>query len=188
MLNLLAALPLLFPPTAPGLIKRIDGGEIVVEMTRGPDGFPKGTALGVLGAPIDKAFATLTDFGRYSQYYTGIPKSQVRRQSGSESQVYLVIDFPWPMADRWALLEFKVDEPGRKFEWRRIGGTVRRYEGEARFAPWPGNRTVMEFDAMIDPGFAFLPQWLLGYFTAQSLPGVVSGPRDYLIRTAKAGN
>jgi hypothetical protein len=187
MLTWLAALPLLFPPTAPQVVKRLEDGEIVVELHKDDEGFPEGTSVGLLGAPVDRSWSILTDFDSYFRYYTGISRSQVRRRAGESAQVFMVIDFPWPLPDRWVLLDFKLDPESRTFTWRRVDGSVRRYQGRTRLAPWPGNRTVMEFDGMIDPGFPFLPNWLLSYFTAQSLPGIVSGPRDYINRTAKSG-
>ncbi|MBM3267652.1 MAG: SRPBCC family protein [Candidatus Sericytochromatia bacterium] len=184
---LLAALPLLFPPADPQVVRRLEAREIVVELHRDEDGFPEGTSTGLLGAPLQRAWEVLTDFDAYSQYYTGIHRSEVRRRSGNQVLVHMVIDFPWPMPDRWVLLDFRLDEAGRRFTWTRLDGTVKRYRGALRLAPWPGNRTVMEFDGLIDPGFPFLPNWLMAYFTAQSLPGIVSGPRDYLDRTARSG-
>ena len=129
----------------------------------------------------------MTDFDMYQSFYTGMPKSETRKRDGQNVVAYFSLVFPWPMPQRWTLNSFEVDRAGRSFKWKRTDGSIRRYEGAARFSEWPGRRTLMQFEASMDPGFTFIPNWLLAYLTAQSLPAIVSGPRDYLQRTAKAG-
>lgn len=176
------------PPVTPDLASRLENGEIVVQMRSNPDGVPIGMSSGLIAAPPDRVFALMTDFDRYRHFYQGMPKSETRRRDGRNVVAYFMLEFPWPMPRRWTVNEFQVDREGRSFTWKRLDGTVKRYDGMARFSGWPGKRTLMQFEALMDPGFGFLPTWLLSYLTAQSLPGIVSGPRDYLQRTAKAGS
>ena len=151
------------------------------------DGMPLGTASGLINASPDRVFALMTDFDSYSRFYTGMPRSETRRRAGRTVDAYFMLEFPWPLPRRWTLDKFQVDHEGRSFTWSRLDGTVKRYEGVARFSEWRGHRTLMRFQAAMDPGFGFVPNWLLSYLTATGLPAIVSGPRDYLQRTAKAG-
>ncbi|MBM3275223.1 MAG: SRPBCC family protein [Candidatus Sericytochromatia bacterium] len=166
----------------PKQVRRLERGEVVVSLRSEPDGSPHGTSIGILNKPVERVWALMTDYDKYSSLYTGVPKSQVNWREGNRAEVYLGLWFPWPMPGRWVTLEFEERPDRYEFEWSRKSGSVRRYEGLARFSDWPGNRTLMRFDAVIDPAFPLLPKWLLGYFTAQSLPGIISGPRDYLSR------
>ena len=182
---LLAAVPD-FPPVPLHLAGRLEAGEIVVEMRNVP-GPPSGTSTGLIGAPIDKVWTIMTDFGSYSRYYTGIPRSQMRRRLGRSVQAHFIIEFPWPMPNRWLIQEFDLYPEQHTVTWKRLDGTVKRFDGAFKFTAWGRDRTLMQYVAVIDPGFSLMPSWLLSYFTAQSLPGVVSGPRDYMQRMARAG-
>lgn len=166
-------------------MQRLEAGEIVATLTTDAAGDPVGMSMGIIDAKPDRVWATLTDFGRYNDYYTGISSSEIRKREGKTQWVYFVIDFPWPLPDRWTLNETHIDAGNRSFDWKRVEGTVKKYEGVIHVFEWPGNRSLLRFVGVLDPGFPFFPRWLMAYFQAQSLPGVISGPRDYLIRTTK---
>lgn len=172
----------------PQTVTRLERGEIIVEMRQRTHGNTSmAVSMGIIAAPVDQVWNLIVDYGQYERLYTGIPRSDVRSRLGSKATVYLEIDLPWPLPDRWCILEFQADEPRKLLTWKRISGTFRKYEGRAKLSVWTVNRTFLQVEAGFDPGYDFLPGWLLDYFIENSVPGVVSGPRDHLQRLPSRG-
>ena len=58
--------------------------------------------------------------------------------------------FPWPVNDRWVLLEITHDDKAMKQTWHRLAGNIKEDHGSWQLSPAPGNKTLAVCDIHVD--------------------------------------
>lgn len=175
---------LLSTALTPPELQALDQGQVLTHLEPGDEPVHEAFAEGVVKAPPAKVWALLTDFADYDRVYTGIKRSEVRGRVGNIVLGYFLLDFPWPLPRRWTLNETYLDPAHLTFSWKRIDGTVKRYQGSLHLYPWHQNQTRMVFRAVMDPGLAFVPGWFIDYVSLNTLPAIIQGVRDHVRQEA----
>lgn len=105
------------------------------------------------------------------------------------NQVFQYYDLPWPVSNRWMVLQNKHDETeGSKglyrCTWRSTAGNVKTLTGEFRLEPFEGdpNKTLMFYRVETDPGH--VPKFLLKWGVKKSLPAAMRVIRRESVRMA----
>ncbi|MBU6428155.1 MAG: SRPBCC family protein [Cyanobacteria bacterium REEB65] len=185
---------MLFPLTVfvpalltPQTVQQLDAGQVITQVEPGNEPLHHVWCQGIVNAPPSRVWDVLTDFADYDHIYTGIKRSEIRGRTGNTLFGYFLLEFPWPLPERWTLNETRLHPGHLAFDWDRVDGTVKRYEGSLELYPWENNKTRMVFRALMDPGLNFVPGWLVDYVASTTLPGIIQGARDYLARTANSG-
>ena len=161
-------------------VQALRDGKVLTHLEPGNTPVHEAYAEGIVDAPPTKVWALLTDFDHYDRIYTGIEQSAVRSRSGNTIMGYFLLDFPWPLPKRWTLNATYLEPARMRFTWRRVGGTVKDYEGSLKLYPWGDHETRMVFRALMDPGLAFVPGWLIDYVSLNTLPAIVQGVRAHV--------
>ncbi len=142
-----------------------------------------GQAPGRLGltAELDVPAATVlrifSDVGRYPSIFPAIKRADVRSRSPGRSVSFIEVEFPWPIGPRWLLAETTV--AGDRIRWRRLEGTLKRFEGSLQASDIAAGRSKAIYDAIVDPGWV-APGWLSGWLEARVIEGVLAETRRYL--------
>jgi len=130
-----------------------------------------------LDAPAARVVRILSDVSRYPLIYPAIKRAEVRERSPGRSISHIEIEFPWPIGSRWLVAE--TSTAGERIRWRRLDGTIRRFEASLVARDVSAGRSRATYDALVDPGWAG-PGWLSGWLEARILEGLVSETRRYL--------
>jgi hypothetical protein len=88
----------------------------------------------------------------------------IRRTGPETGEAYYLVDFPWPMQDRWVVTELRYDKKNYRIGWRRLRGTIPYSSGfyELRESE---NYTRITYESELDPGLRHVPRWLINYVT-----------------------
>lgn len=170
---------LLAPALPPADLQRLEAGEILVWVEDSESTSRRASASGVVNAPPDVVYAVMSDFNRLSSIYPLLLKSEVRHKTADRVLTYFVLDYPWPLRDRWVETMTVLRPQDRSFDWKSVAGTVDRYDGACQFSPWAGNRTLIRFETVMDPGLPFLSGWFMRFIQGIALPMVIEGPKKY---------
>lgn len=90
---------------------------------------------------------------------------------------------PWPISDRWMILQDKNDETHAgegifRSEWTLAAGNVKTMDGYIALSPFEGNPNVtrMEYKTLTDPD-AHVPKFLLKWGLYRVMPDVIKAIR-----------
>lgn len=186
-------------------------GEIVVLKARRRDAsLVGGTALGLVDAPLARTWEAVNDFNRFAEFMprlrvarlvdTSVEKP-VRAQerwdrrdlealiaghflarAQSERVLFFnVLDAPFPVRDRWYLLDMQIDADAHRVQWTLITGNLKATEGSWALTAWPddANRTLAAYTSYSDTGLP-LPAFVVRMALTSTLPGVLQGLRRHL--------
>lgn len=159
---------------------RVSRGEIVVLMEAGDAPIKRALVVGLVDASPAEVFKVYSDFSNYKTLF-GITKSEVIRNDGNVQFGRFVIDFPWPLGQRWTLNETFVDPRNRIIRFKRQEGTFKTYDGLLRVLPEAPKGSRIVYQARIDPDLP-VPPWLVNWAQEQIFPQVIQCVRDHLKR------
>ena len=163
----------------PGSFSRIPTGtDIYTHLDRTGQTVGIVTVIGHIRANPDKVYAALTNPKLTSELFPNLKKNELRRKEGDRYYFYSVLDFPWPMDDRWSLNETRYFPDIKGLSWRRTDGSVRVNEGAWRLFP-SNEGTLMIYKVRFDPGLSMIPDWLLNYGMEKEAPGIIHSLRRY---------
>jgi hypothetical protein len=109
--------------------------------------------------------------------FPAIKRVEVRHRTVGRLLSYAEIEFPWPIGPRWVLAETLTT--GDRVRWRRLEGSVRRFEGVLKVSEVAAGRSRIVWDATVDPGWA-ASGWLANFLGNQAIEGLVADARRYL--------
>lgn len=177
MTNPATALP--NPTTDPQLMKRLRAGEVISRLTE--QGAVRDVlVMGHIKHPAPTAFRVFTDYPRRPSIYESTRKAEVRNTDPLNPRVYYLMNFPWPLTDRWVLDEERLDPANGRLTWRMIDGNVASFAGEAQFFPDGHRHCVMVLKGQADPGIAIIPDWLMNRIQKLLVPGIVRSLTQYM--------
>ena len=130
--------------------------------------------LDATAAAIVRLFANVT---RYPDIFATIKRVDIRSRTPARSVAYVEAAFQWPLGDRWVQLETVVT--GDRVRWRRMDGSIRRFEGSLVATDLPAGRSRVIYDAIVDPGWA-APGWLTAWLESRVEDALVADTRRYL--------
>lgn len=173
-----AALPP--PPDAfyqlsPAEERRVEQGEIVVHAEDMPDPVKRTLIEGLVDAPPAITYRVYTDFGHYREIFQ-IDDSEVLSRQGNTLYGKFVVDFPWPIGERWTDNLTVLSPADRSFTFRRVAGNFRLYQGSLRVLPEGASRSRVIYTAQVDPSLP-VPSWLLNMVQSQIFPSVIGAVR-----------
>lgn len=184
--------------------ERLARGEIVVKrLPAAHKGELGGRSQGVIAAPLDRVWAVLNRSGEFADYMPNFLASwlidrsvqpevicrgdwhrgQLERLlavhrlgdwSGDTVLFYNVLDMPFPVSDRWYLLEMWRDRETYTIGWNQLVGNLKTTRGSWELSPWAYGQTLATYTTVSIPGIA-LPRFLLEIGLNQSLPEVIRG-------------
>jgi hypothetical protein len=98
---------------------------------------------------------------------------------------YNVLDMPFPVSDRWYLLEMMRDKATHSISWSQVIGNLKSTAGSWQLAPWlDGRHTLATYTTVSEPGIA-LPGFVLDMGLTQSLPCVIKALRKRVAQPGK---
>jgi hypothetical protein len=104
------------------------------------------------------------------------------RKVGStwSNYTFQLFNLPWPVSDRWYIIENSADETKGaegvyRTTWESRAGNIRSLSGELKLEPFDGdkNRTLLHYRVDTDPGAA-IPRFLLKWGVKKSLPAAMT--------------
>jgi hypothetical protein len=196
--------------------RAVAGGRIVVLTSQPPaPGLVGGTAVGLVDAPVDATWEALNDFNRFAAFMprmrvaqlvdtAALPQVTARahwergaletllarhpldRPRDERFYFYNVLDAPFPLGDRWYLLEMQRDAISHTICWTLVTGNLKATQGGWRLRPWPADprRTLAEYTSYSDTGLP-LPAFVVRAGVNTTLPGVIRGLRRRLAEVAR---
>lgn len=78
-------------------------------------------------------------------------------------------NFPWPVSDRWVLLEITHDDKAMKQSWRWLAGNIEQDYGKWVLKPAPGGKTMGINDIHLDFGVP-APSAFIAFAMSVTLP------------------
>jgi hypothetical protein len=196
--------------------RAVASGRIVVLTPRPPaPDLVGGTALGLVDAPVDATWEALNDFNHYATFmprvrvahlvdaaaWTQVAARAPWERGALEALLvhhpldrpqderfffYNVLDAPFPVRDRWYLLEMRRDLSAHTLRWTLVAGNLKATQGGWTLRPWPADprRTLAEYTSYSDTGLP-LPAFVLRAGLTQTLPDVIRGLRRRLAEVAR---
>lgn len=170
------------PPEAsegltPHELKLLERGEVVVQLRDTRESTLKDVrCVGIVKATPDRIWSVLTDYEAYGRIFPRILRSEVRAKDGHSEDHYSLLDYPWPLADRWTVNRITHDAVRRAINWRRVEGSVREVVGSWQLIP-DGEHTVVVYKVRLDPGIPLVPAWAIDWGTKQVAPDIIRSIR-----------
>ncbi len=202
MLAFLAAVAIAAP-----VDERLARGEVVVtRMPACERGALGGRSQGVVRAPIERVWTVLNESNEFENYMPNFLASWLISRSvqpevvcrsdwqrgelerllagqrladwlGDTVLFYNVLDMPFPVSDRWYLLEMWRDHVSHTIGWNQLVGNLKMNRGSWELSPWAVDQTLATYTTVSIPGIS-LPRFFLDIGLNQSLPGVIRGLRN----------
>ncbi|HTW91764.1 MAG TPA: SRPBCC family protein [bacterium] len=194
--------------------ERLARGEIVVtRLPAARKGQLGGRSQGVIAVPLDRVWAVLNRSNEFADYMPNFLVSWLvdraamgdiacRRWQRAELEgvlkkylladwigdtvlFYNVLDMPFPVSDRWYLLEMTRDTTTHSISWSQVVGNLKSTAGSWQLAPWLDSvHTLATYTTVSEPGIA-LPAFVLDMGLNQSLPGVIKALRKRVAQPDK---
>jgi hypothetical protein len=187
--------------------ERLARGEVVVtRLPAGERGTLGGRSQGVVRAPIERVWTVLNESNEFENYMPNFRASwlidrlvqpevacrgdwqrgdlerliaghRLADWPGDTVLFYNVLDMPFPVSDRWYLLEMWRDRELHTIGWSQLVGNLRTTHGSWELSPWAAGQTLATYTTVSNPGIS-LPRFFLDIGLNQSLPGVIRGLRN----------
>ena len=169
----------------------VDGAEGICVYNRRVPGSPIHAVLAraVIDAAPQRAFAVIGDYAHYAEFMPYVRESRVLSDTGATRRVFLALDFPLFISDRYSTIELsegsgEVGQAVQRIEWTLAaagdafvpadgGEPLRVNDGiwELR-AQDGGRRTDVLYYVHTDPG-GYLPTWIVELANNVAVPRVI---------------
>lgn len=157
--------------------KAIEHGEVVVRLRNTHESTLKDVlCVGLIKAPADRVWDVLLDYDRYDKIFKGILRTETRAKDGPVEDHYSLLDYPWPMADRWVVNRITHAGDRRSITWHRVEGTVKEVVGSWRLVPM-GDETLVIYKVRLDPGIPLIPAWAIDWGSQRVAPDIIHSVR-----------
>ncbi len=155
-----------------------DGQKIYTSLKRNGQTLGVVTVIGHIQASPEKVYSALTNPELTSELFPKLKENQLKYRKGDLYYYHSVLDFPWPVKDRWSLNETQFYPGIHGLRWKRTEGSIKVNEGAWRLFP-SDQGTLMIYQVRFDPGLALVPDWLLNYGMEKEAPGIIHSLRNY---------
>src|SRR5688572_23813085 len=163
----------------PAEARRVEQGDVVVQLRETTGSALKNVVcVGYVEAPSASVWRVITDYDHYPRIFPGILKSETRSVKGPVETHYTLLDYPWPLPDKWTLNEI-THRPPQHISWRRVDGSVKELVGSWRLYP-EGDRTLVVYSVRVDPGLPLVPRWAIQWGTTRVAPNIVKNLRKHV--------
>ena len=192
-------------PDDPNQLAKLARGEIIVtRLPDDNPRILGGQAQATIDAPIERIWEILNDFNRYAEFLPRQVKSWIvspevlaeisqesglsRRQAeyllgpyrldsveGDTVYSYNVLDMPFPVSQRWYLLETVRDVEQYSLTWHQVTGNLRATTGSWQLEPLD-DKTLATYTTRSDVGIS-VPGFLVNLGLNQTLPDVIKALR-----------
>lgn len=162
---------------SPHELRALEHGDVVVQLRDTRESTLKDVrCVGIVHATPERIWSVLVDYEAYGKIFPRILRSEVRAKEGHTEDHYSLLDYPWPLADRWTLNRIVHDEHSRAIDWKRVEGSVKEVAGSWRLIA-DGPRTVVVYKVRLDPGIPMIPAWAIDWGTKQVAPDIIRSIR-----------
>ena len=164
-------------------VREMMDGDVKVSMRRQDGNLTRGTALGLIQAPVSELRTIIEDFGTHEDWYPDMEDSTVLRDHVGRG----VTNMPWPMTDRsW---DINIEDGMRTISGHECftstfthipgSGNVETTYGYWLLCPWTDDTsyTLARYVLNVDLGVP-LPDAIIRSSTRRMLPGVIDGLRE----------
>ena len=163
-------------------VQEMLSGDVKVSMRRGDGDTARGTALGLIQAPLEELAEIIRDFDHHEDWYPDMTTSTLSGDVG-----HGVINAPWPMTDRtWDITIESGDRTvsghtcfASTYQHVPGSGNVTDTHGYWLLCPWSDDTsyTLVRYVLNMDPGVP-VPDAMIRSSTRRMLPGVINGLRE----------
>ncbi len=192
-----AALLLAFLPASPTPeeTRRLASGEVLVSLAPAAEGGPQeATGRGVVDAPPERIFRTLTDYAHWHEFMPFLVKSEMRTGKDGAVESLHVLDLPAPIGERHYRVRFtqRVETgPGGTtwhIDWRSVpgSGNLAAHRGSWTLTAFGSGRTLAVCRLFTDPGGG-VPRWAMDKANRKDLPWIFDGLRQHVRRSRYDG-
>ncbi|GIW23688.1 MAG: hypothetical protein KatS3mg068_2695 [Candidatus Sericytochromatia bacterium] len=129
------------------------------------------TVIGKIDANIDYVWKLLNSDNK--QIYPDILEKHILEKKGNLYVKKSLLNFPWPLSDRWTIIKEIIDPVNYGKEWIEIGGDIKVNRGAVRLFPYKNNTTIMVFKLSFDPGLSFIPEWAIEMGMKSKAPSII---------------
>jgi len=158
----------------------INANEVVVRVDRvGEATRADVTCLGYVDAPPKKIWDVILSDSDYPKIFPNILVCETRYKKGNIVHTYSMLDYPWPLPDKWTLNEMVLDQARWRIDFKRIQGTTKEVIGVWTLFP-DGPRTLVSYRVHIDPGVPLVPRWAVEIGTKTVAPDIIKGIRKWI--------
>ena len=182
-------------PLSEKQLRSLESGDALVALKEVKDSpIKKASAVAVFDASPEEIYAVLADQNRLSEFMPYCKKSKLQKREGDTVWVEFLLDFPWPIGDRYYTLEITDSRSGAKgaeiivSRWTYVAGSgnVNEVAGSWELIPYPDGRTFVRYTVLTDPG-GKLPAWARNQATRVAVPETINSLRQR-VRDMRAGN
>jgi uncharacterized protein YndB with AHSA1/START domain len=179
----------------PGVQYPTPTGDVWVEMAAAGQGKPhEGVGRGVIEAPPERVFRALADYAHWSEFMPFLLKSGAQGQPDGSVVGDHVMKLPPPGGERHYRVRFRQRIEGGpsgkawKIDWAYIpgSGNVAGHHGSWTLTPLGPNRTLAVLRLYTDPG-GLTPHWAIDRGTAETIPWILHGLRQHVLRSRYDG-
>jgi ribosome-associated toxin RatA of RatAB toxin-antitoxin module len=172
----------------------IEGGEVLVALHDVKDtAIKRVVAITVIDAPREEIYAVLADFEKLSDFMPYCTKVKVKKREGKTANVHFLLDFPWPVGDRFYTLAITdthetVDEvPAIVSRWKYVkdSGNVNAITGSWELLAYDDTKTYVRYTIFTDPG-GHLPVWARNRATKTAVPNTLNSLREKVMDNRNA--
>lgn len=143
--------------------------KVTVTTSKGPEG-TRAEGTTVRRIEIDRLWAVVTDYERYSEFMPKTVESSVEDREGNTLVFVTALGFP--MKTVRYKLRMILDRAAGTITWTLVSGDMRRNDGGWRFEDLGDGRTRITYSTLVDLGYR-VPGFIAKALIGKSLPGVI---------------
>jgi len=153
------------------IILEIEKGKIYTNLEKIHNTLGVVTVIGKIDASIEIVWKLIQSDN--DKIYPDILEKQILNQEGNRIIKKSLLNFPWPLSDRWTVYDEEINEKIFAKEWKEIGGDIKINRGAIRLFPYRNNSTIMIFKLSFDPGLKFVPEWAIELGMKYKAPSII---------------
>lgn len=155
----------------------IEQKEIYIHLQKTSENHGYVTVIGIINEQPEKVWKVMHDPNK--KIYSDILENHVVYHKDTYYIKKKLIDLPFPLKDRWTVIEEFIYDAIFAKQWKEIGGDIRINRGAIRLFPYKG-KTLMLFKASFDPGLSFVPEWAIQYGMKIKGPSIITKIKENL--------
>jgi hypothetical protein len=157
------------------ILPLIETGKIYANLQKVNDNLGIVTVIGKIDTNINEVWRLVQSDNK--KIYPDILEEHILKQEGKKVIKKALLNFPWPLSDRWTIYEEKIDDKLFAKEWKEIGGDIKTNRGAIRLFNYKNNTTIMVYKLSFDPGLAFIPEWAIELGMKYKAPSIIERVR-----------
>ncbi len=134
------------------------------------------TVAGIIHANINDVWNFITNEDRI---HKDILEKYILKDKGNTKVKKVLLNFPWPLHDRWTIYEENINSQLYGKEWKEIGGDIPINRGAIRLFKLDVYKTLMIYKSSLDPGLDYVPQWAIDIGMKYYAPSIIKRVQDY---------